>query len=99
MRSVIPALYIGIANDAIAVTATTITRNGLTIPALTEASPIIKPPTIPIAGPIGFGKRTPASLNISMDISIINASIREGKGTPCLDSIIVTTNFVGISPG
>lgn len=39
IRRVMPALYIGMENEEIAVTATTITRKGLTIPACTAASP------------------------------------------------------------
>ncbi|MNN89766.1 hypothetical protein D3C81_2076270 [compost metagenome] len=81
-RSVIPALYIGTEKEEMAVTATTITRIGLTIPASTAACPIIRPPTIPIAGPIGLGRRSPASRNISMETSMISASTSEGKGTP-----------------
>ncbi|MNZ95955.1 hypothetical protein D3C78_1151300 [compost metagenome] len=99
IRSVIPALYIGIEKEETAVTETTMTRIGLTIPASTAACPMIRPPTIPIAGPIGLGKRRPASLKISIEISIINASINTEKGTPCLELIIEIANFVGINPG
>lgn len=88
IRRVMPALYIGMENEEIAVTATTITRNGLTIPACTAASPMIRPPTIPIAGPMGFGRRIPASRKISMEISRISTSIKAGKGTPWRASIM-----------
>ncbi|MNI86951.1 hypothetical protein D3C73_1440940 [compost metagenome] len=80
-------------------TATTMTRKGLTIPALTAASPIIRPPTIPIAGPTGFGSRMPASRRISIEISRISTSMTDGKGTPCRVSIIESASSVGISPG
>jgi len=43
---------------------------------------MIKLPTIPIAGPIGLGNRSPASLKIPIDISMNNASISAGNGTP-----------------
>lgn len=99
MRNVIPALYCGIVKEEIAVTATTITIIGLTIPASTEVWPIISPPTIPIAGPIGLGKRNPTSPKISMATSIINASIGAGKGTPSRVPIIEITSLVGINPG
>ena len=59
----------GIANEEIPVIATTIIRIGLTIPALTAASPKIKAPTIPIVEPIGEGTLKPASLIISNEIS------------------------------
>ncbi|MMZ61204.1 hypothetical protein D1872_233380 [compost metagenome] len=75
------------------------TKKGLTIPACTAASPMIRPPTIPIAGPIGFGSLIPASRKISIEISNTNTSIKEGKGTPCLDSIIEMASSVGINPG
>ncbi|MNP58891.1 hypothetical protein D3C76_1538460 [compost metagenome] len=81
-RKVMPALYVGIENEEMAVTATTITRKGLTIPAFTAASPITKPPTMPIAGPMGLGNRMPASRRISIEISRIMTSMTEGKGTP-----------------
>ncbi|MNR41218.1 hypothetical protein D3C85_1595800 [compost metagenome] len=99
IRKEMPALYCGIENEHIAVNATTMTRIGLTIPACTAASPIMRPPTIPIAGPIGFGRRSPASRNISMAVSIISASSRDEKGTPTLVAIIEITNLVGIKPG
>ncbi|CJG70803.1 Uncharacterised protein [Streptococcus pneumoniae] len=99
IRNVIPTLYCGIENDEMAVKATTITKIGLTIPACTAASPMINPPTMPIAGPIGFGNRSPASLKISIDSSINKASIRAGNGTPDLDPIIEIANLVGINPG
>ncbi|MNP48481.1 hypothetical protein D3C76_1426040 [compost metagenome] len=75
------------------------TKKGLTIPACTAASPMIRPPTIPIAGPIGLGNLIPASRKISIEISNINISIREGNGTPCLASIIEIASSVGINPG
>ena len=99
IRNEIPVLYCGMVKEEIAVIATTITIIGLMIPACTAASPIIRPPTIPIAGPIGFGKRKPASRRISMDIYIMSASIRAGKGTPSRVFIIEIASFVGINPG
>ncbi|MNC38247.1 hypothetical protein D3C75_868420 [compost metagenome] len=99
IRSVMPALYMGMEKDEIAVTATTMTRNGLTIPAFTAASPIIRPPTMPIAGPIGFGSRIPASRRISMDTSKIRTSMIEGNGTPWRVSMMLITSSVGINPG
>lgn len=53
----------GIAKEAIPVIATIITRIGLTMLAETAASPIIKPPTIPIVEPIGEGIRIPSFTN------------------------------------
>ena len=58
----------------IAVIATTITIKFDTSPALTIASPITSPPTIPIVGPIGAGNRIVASRITSMKSSTISAS-------------------------
>ncbi len=63
---------------------TTITIAGETNPACTAASPKTSAPTIEIAEPTARGNRTPASRKISNVISIINASIIAGKGTPSL---------------
>ncbi|MNV70259.1 hypothetical protein D3C71_1632130 [compost metagenome] len=89
----------GIEKEETAVTDTTMTKIGLTIPASTAACPMIRPPTIPIAGPIGLGKRSPASRKISIETSIIKASINTVKGTPCREAIIEMANLVGIKPG
>ena len=85
--------------EEIAVAATTITMIGLTIPADTVACPMIKPPTIPIAEPIGLGNLNPASRKISIAISINNPSIIAGNGTPSRPPIIEIANLVGINPG
>ena len=84
IRNVIVILYTGSENVAIAVTAIIITKNGFTIPAFTAASPITRPPTIPIVYPIGFGNRIPASRINSIVKAIINVSIYAGNGTPSL---------------
>jgi len=49
----------GTAKEQIPVIATIIINIGLTKLALTAASPNIRAPTIPIAGPIGFGTLSP----------------------------------------
>ena len=64
----------------IAVIATTITIKFDTSPALTIASPITSPPTIPIVGPIGAGNRIVASRMTSMKISTISASKVDDTG-------------------
>ncbi|MNZ87732.1 hypothetical protein D3C78_1066020 [compost metagenome] len=89
----------GIEKEDIAVTATTMTKKGLTMPACTAASPMIRPPTMPIAGPIGLGRRIPASRNTSIEISRIKTSIMDGNGTPCRESMIVIASSVGSNPG
>lgn len=53
---------------------------------------MINPPTMPIAGPIGLVNRSPASLKTSMDISINNASISAGNGTPDFVPIMEMAN-------
>ena len=68
---------------------------GLTKFALTAASPKIKPPTIPIVGPMGEGTRTPASLINSKDIYINKISKITGKGTVSRAASIVKSNSVG----
>ena len=54
-----------------AFTATTITMIGLTIPALTAASPTTRPPTIPIVCPIGPGNRIPPHAIFPMQIPLL----------------------------
>ncbi|MNP55072.1 hypothetical protein D3C76_1496840 [compost metagenome] len=78
----IARLYAGITKLEIAVIATTITIAADTIPASTAACPITIVPTIDTACPIVRGIRMPASRKISKAISIINASIKAGKGVP-----------------
>ena len=71
-------------NDAIYERAIVIIIIGLTIPALTAASPNIKAPRIDIVDPYFDGNLESLSLKSSYIISIINASNTEGKGTPFL---------------
>lgn len=65
----------------IPVSATIITKIGLTILAETIACPNIKVPTIPSVGPTGAGVRILASRIISNAISIIKSSISMVNGT------------------
>ena len=85
----------GIAKEEIPVIATTIIRIGLTIPALTAASPKIKAPTIPIVEPIGEGTLKPASLISSKENSISKSSKSIGKGTFSLADNIEKSSSVG----
>lgn len=64
----------GIRKEEMAVNATTIVIVYETNPALTIASPITKPPTIPIVWPTRLGSRSPASLKSSNISSRIIAS-------------------------
>ena len=48
MRNVIPTLYCGIVKEEIAVTATTITIIGLTIPASTAPDQLLNHPQFPL---------------------------------------------------
>ena len=66
----------------IAVTATIITPNGETIPALTAASPKTKAPTMLIEAPIIAGMRISLSRRISKAIDKIITSATVEKGTP-----------------
>ena len=75
-------------NEDIPVIATTIIKIGLTIPALTAASPKIKAPTIPMVGPIGEGTLKPASLISSKENSNNSISTIIGKGTLLLEDSI-----------
>ena len=75
--------------------ATIIIRIGLTTPALTAASPIIKAPTIPIVGPMGEGTLKPASLISSKETSKSNSSKKIGNGTFSREAKIVNNNSVG----
>ena len=65
----------------IAVTASTMIITGDTIPALTEASPRIKAPTMERAELETLGIRRSLSLSISNDNIISSASKKAGKGT------------------
>ena len=77
--------------------ATIIIEIGLTILALTAASPKTNAPTIPIVEPIGAGTLIPASCISSNanSIKIISNSIE--SGTACLEEIIENSNSVGIN--
>ena len=70
---------------------------GLTIFALTAASPKISAPTIPIVGPTGDGTLKPASRISSKETSIIRISMITGNGTSSLEDIIANSNSVGIN--
>ena len=85
----------GIADEAIAVIATIIIRVGLTILALTAASPITNAPTIPIVEPIGEGTLSEASRISSKAISIARISTITGKGTFSLEASIEKRSSVG----
>lgn len=88
---------VGIVKEEIAVTATIIIIMVLTLLASTAAWPMISSSTIPTAGPIGLGKRNPASCKTSMATSIINAYIKAGKGTHSRIPIIKATSLMGIN--
>lgn len=85
----------GIVNEAIAVTAITIIKIGLTILASTADCPIKIAPTIPIVGPIAEGTRNPASRINSNDTLIIRTSDKIGKGISFLADIIENRSSVG----
>ena len=78
-----------------AVSATIITTMGLTRFALTAASPMIRPPTIPIAFPSAPGTRTPASLINSKASSSSISSVTLVKGTPSRASAKERSRFAG----
>ena len=69
---------------------------GLTILALTAASPKISAPKIEIDEEKDEGNRKSLSLNISQINNIKNASIVAGKGTPALCVINDVSNVAGI---
>ena len=81
--------------EAIPVIATIIIRVGLTIPALTAASPKIRAPTIPIEEPIRDGTLRLASRISSKEISISKISKVTGKGTFARAAKIENNNGVG----
>lgn len=81
--------------EAIPVMATIIIRVGLTIPALTAASPKIRAPTIPIEEPIRDGTLRLASRISSKEISISKISKVTGKGTFARAAKIENNNGVG----
>ena len=85
----------GMTIDPSAVSATIITTIGLTRLALTAASPMIRPPTIPIAFPSAPGTRTPASRISSKASSSKTSSVTLEKGTPSLASAKDSKRFVG----
>ena len=66
IRIVVFISTLGTTKLEIAVIATTTTIKFDTRPALTIASPMTSPPTIPIVGPIGAGNRIVASRMTSM---------------------------------
>ena len=77
--------------------ATTIIIIGDTIPALTAASPNIKPPRIEIEDPILLGILKSVSRSISKQVSNIIHSTKLGKGTLSLWSIKLVSNKDGIT--
>ena len=85
----------GIAKELNALNATITTAIGLTRLALTAASPMISPPTIPIVPLKAPGIRIPASRISSNASSINNTSRRLGNGTPCRDSAKDRIRLVG----
>lgn len=98
-RSILTAIAMSYEGDTkleIAVIDTTITMVDVIIPASTAAVPITNAPTIDIVGPIDRGIRAPASRKISKVISMINASIKAGKGTPSLCAAKFINKAVGI---
>ena len=76
--------------------ATIIIISGLTILASTAACPRIRPPTIPMVGPIGLGTLTPASFISSKAISSMRSSTIPGNGTSCLEDMMGKSIFVSI---
>ena len=72
-------------------------RIGLTMWAVTAASPKIKAPTIPNVAPTGPGTLKLDSLISSKEISISNISTNVGKGTDSRAAAIVNNSSVGIS--
>lgn len=76
----IPISKFGSVKEATAVTAMMITKMGLTIDAVTAASPIRSAPTMPIVGPMGEGMRIPASRMSSKPRYITKTSMYSGKG-------------------
>ena len=83
-------------NDEIDDIAITIIIIGETIPALTAASPNIKPPNIDTADDEVLDIRKSDSFNISKHINIKSASIYAGKGTKVLPAFNVNRSFKGI---
>lgn len=80
----------------IPVSATIITRIGLTIFALTIACPNIKVPTIPRVGPTGAGVLIEASRIISKATSMIRSSMSIENGTFSRVPAIEKSKSVGI---
>ena len=87
----------GIAKDVKPDIATIIIEIGLTILALTAASPKTKAPTMLIVVLIGEGTRIPASCINSNAISIRTIYSSIVIGTDCLEFIIEKSNSVGIN--
>ena len=96
LRIMIDSSNSGTAKVQIAVNAMTITIVELTRPAFTAASPIIKAPTMLIAGPITRGSLIPDSLNISKKNIIKRVSSKVGKGISFIAPDIFTSRMVGI---
>ena len=80
----------------IPVSATIITKIGLTMFAVTIAWPKISVPTIPKVGPTGAGALIDASRIISKATSIMSSSISIEKGTFSLVPAIEKSKSVGI---
>src|SRR5699024_1980758 len=95
-RTVLLNSYDGIVKDIIAVRAITIIIIFEINPALTTASPIIKPPTIPIVSPIGEGSRIPDSRINSIVIAINRTSKKGWKGILSMDPFTSVITSYGI---
>ena len=85
----------GMAKELRALRATTTTAMGLTRLAPTAASPMIRPPTMPMVPLSGPGIRTLASRISSKASSIRRTSKRLGKGTPRRASAKDSSRLVG----
>ena len=86
-------------NPLIMLIAITIIIIGETIPALTAASPITKPPKIDTEVPTLEGILASLSLNISKQIIIKSASIKPGNGTPKRWDEKFINKLIGIDSG
>lgn len=95
----IPISKLGSVKEATAVTAMMITNIGLTIEAVTAASPMSKAPTMPMVGPIGEGIRMPASLMSSNPKNMTKTSTKSGKGMGSLDAAIAIIRADGTISG
>ena len=95
LKTISAPAVLGLIREVTDVKAITITTLVLIILASTAACPITKAPTILNEVPSSPDVFVPASRNISNAVNNIIHSRNVGKGTPCLEADILSTNFIG----